>query len=154
MRLGTKGRYAVMALVDLAHRSENQPVALADIASQQGLSLQYLEQLFVKLRKAELVCSVRGSQGGYLLARPASDIRILEILVAAEESLKSTRCNRLHEKGCINGTRPCNTHNLWSGLEQVVQGYLQAITLADLTEQRVMPNGIVVNQTCARSGAA
>jgi Rrf2 family iron-sulfur cluster assembly transcriptional regulator len=137
MKLGTKGRYAVMALVDLAHRGDGQPVALVEIAEQQNLSLQYLEQLFGRLRKAGIVCSVRGSQGGYLLARPAGEIRILDIMKAAEESLKSTRCNRDHEKGCINGIRPCSTHNLWAGLEKVISDYFRSISLADITEQGV-----------------
>jgi Rrf2 family iron-sulfur cluster assembly transcriptional regulator len=147
MKLGTKGRYAVMALVDLAHQSATQPVALVDIAQRQSISLQYLEQLFVKLRKAGIVSSVRGKQGGYLLARPVVDIKILDILVAADEPLKSTRCNSTQEKACIEGKRQCNTHNLWSGLERVINDYFGSISLADIAEQRVMSNGNI--RSCA-----
>lgn len=150
MKLGTKGRYAVMALVDLAHRGSEEPVSLVDIAANQNLSVQYLEQLFVRLRKAGIVQSVRGAQGGYLLARSAEDIQILEILNAADESLKSTRCNRASEKGCIDGIRQCSTHNLWAGLEQVIHDYFRSITLADLTRQ---PVGFVMSSESDRSCA-
>lgn len=137
MKLGTKGRYAVMALVDLAHRGGGQPVSLVEIAEQQHLSLQYLEQLFLRLRKAGIVSSVRGAQGGYLLARPADEIRILEIMIAADEPLKSTRCHHASEKGCIAGVRQCSTHNLWAGLEKVIHDYFRSISLADITRQGV-----------------
>jgi Rrf2 family iron-sulfur cluster assembly transcriptional regulator len=145
MKLGTKGRYAVMALVDLSQMREGIPVALADVADRQGLSLQYLEQLFLKLRKAGMVLSVRGQRGGYLLAKPPQQIKISDILQASEETLKSTRCSLTQEKGCNGTFTKCATHNLWAGLETKIHEYLNSITLADVCEQRVLPNGHVLH---------
>ena len=157
MKLGTKGRYAVMALVDLAEWSQDCPVALTDIANRQQLPLMYLEQLFLKLRKSGLVTSVRGQLGGYLLAKPVEEIKIADIMLAADEPMKSTRCSRGSALGCQGTTHRCSTHNLWSGLEMRIQEYLNSITLADICEHRVMANGMICqgpilqepNQSCA-----
>lgn len=147
MKLGTKGRYAVMALVDLAQwGNDKNPVALADIASRQQLSLTYLEQLFLKLRKAGLVISVRGQFGGYLLSKLPSEIKIADVMLAADEELKSTRCSHTKQIGCQGRSHRCATHNLWSGLESRIYEYFNSITLADICEQRVMPNGVVCQQ--------
>jgi len=147
MKLGTKGRYAVMALVDLAKCNKDRPVVLADIANRQQLPLMYLEQLFLRLRKAQLVTSVRGQLGGYLLGKPTSDITIAEIMLAADESFKSTRCSHAEALSCQGNTPRCSTHNLWAGLEKRITDYLKSVTLADLCEQRVMPDGVVKHDT-------
>lgn len=137
MRLSTKGRYAVMAMVDLAHHSRGTPVALAEIAERQDISLSYLEQLFAKLRRQMLVRSVRGPGGGYLLAKPAAETRISEIIAAVDEPLRATRCTPGSPQGCsIKGAR-CMTHNLWEALSEQISLFLESVSLEDVCEQRV-----------------
>ena len=143
MKLGTKGRYAVIALIDLASESKGCPICLSDIAERQGLSVQYLEQLFVKLRRAGLVESVRGKQGGYHLARKPSEILIGDVFNAAEENYRSIRCTGHTGKGCQGHANKCLTHNLWAGLESHIAGYLNSVTLQDVCDQRVSPSGKV-----------
>lgn len=138
MRLSTKGRYAVMAMADLASHSGGKPVALADIADRQEISLSYLEQLFGKLRKGALVKSVRGPGGGYLLARPGSDIRISDIILAVDEPIQATRCTPGTPAGCHNNKGRCLTHDLWEELSNQIYLYLSSVTLDDVVERRVL----------------
>ena len=135
MQLSTKGRYAVMAMADIANQSLNvaaKPIALAEIAERQGISLSYLEQLFVKLRRAGLVESVRGPGGGYKLSRDPSEILIANIMGAVDEPIKMTRCvPEDNPLGCVSGKR-CLTHGLWSSLGQNIVSFLSDITLYDV----------------------
>ena len=133
MRLTTKGRYAVTAMLDLAIHQEHGPIALADIAHRQGISLSYLEQLFAKLRKRGLVTSVRGPGGGYNLARPPLEIYVAEVITAVDESVDTTRCGGAHN--CQNNG-PCLTHHLWHDLSDRIYDYLNHIDLQTLVDQR------------------
>ncbi len=136
MKLSTKGRYAVMAMADLAEASGGGPVTLADIASRQSISLSYLEQLFAKLRRAEVVSSVRGPGGGYRLGRAASEIRISDIISAVDEPLRATRCS--DAKGCLSDGRRCVTHDLWDELGRHIFLFLSSVSLEDVTERRLL----------------
>jgi len=138
VRLSTKGRYAVMAVADLAWNSNGSPVALADIAQRQEISLSYLEQLFGKLRKGGLVRSVRGPGGGYLLARDPAAMRIADIILAVDEPIQTTRCSPGSPSGCHNNSVRCLTHDLWEELGNQIYLYLSAITVADVVERRVL----------------
>jgi Rrf2 family iron-sulfur cluster assembly transcriptional regulator len=133
VRLTTKGRYAVTAVLDLAINEGRGPIALADIAERQGISLSYLEQLFAKLRKCGVVSSVRGPGGGYHLARKASTIHVAEVITAVDEHLDTTRCGG---EGNCKGGEPCLTHNLWMDLSERIHGYLTNISLQDLVDRR------------------
>lgn len=134
MILTTKSRYAVMAMVDLALSELDKPQSLPDIAARQELPLSYLEQLFPKLRKAELVKSIRGPGGGYILAHDMNEITILAIVEAVDESLKMTRCNGDVKEGCMIKSSRCLTHSLWKGLGKQISKYLASITLGSLTQ--------------------
>lgn len=136
MRLTTKGRYAVTAMLDLAIHQGKGPIALADIAHRQGISLSYLEQLFAKLRRSALVSSVRGPGGGYNLARPASDIHVAEVITAVDENVDTTRCGGA--ANCHNDG-PCLTHDLWMDLSQRIHDYLNHISLQQLVDRRHEP---------------
>ena len=136
MRLSTKGRYAVMALVDLAREGAAGPVTLAEIAARQAISLSYLEQLFARLRRKGLVQSARGPGGGYRLARPAGEIAVAEVVVAVDEPLKVTRCVA-GARGCMPGGERCLTHDLWEELGRQIHGYLAGVSLADVAAGRV-----------------
>ena len=138
MRLSTKGRYAVMAMVDLASFGGHKPVSLADIADRQEISLSYLEQLFGKLRKGGLVKSVRGPGGGYLLARTAADTRVSDIVMAVDEPLKATRCKAGSPAGCHSDKSRCLTHDLWEELGNQIYLYLSSVSLEDIVERRVL----------------
>ena len=138
MRLSTKGRYAVMALVDLAGHSNGRPVALADISGRQEISLSYLEQLFAKLRRAGLVKSVRGPGGGYLLARSAEDTRISDAIMAVDEPIRATRCKPNSGTGCHSDKSRCLTHDLWEELSHQIHLFLSSVSLADVCEKRVL----------------
>jgi Rrf2 family iron-sulfur cluster assembly transcriptional regulator len=143
MRLSTKGRYAVMAMADLAGHAPDQnntvkPVALADIAERQDISLSYLEQLFAKLRRGGLVTSVRGPGGGYRLSRPSADLRIADIIVAVDEPIAATRCKTGSAKGCTKTGARCVTHDLWEELGQQIHVFLSSVSLADVVEKRVL----------------
>ena len=138
MKLSTKGRYAVMAMADLASHSHGSPVALADIADRQEISLSYLEQLFGKLRKGGLVKSVRGPGGGYLLARPAPQTRISDIILAVDEPIQTTRCTPGSPAGCHNNKGRCLTHDLWEELGNQIYLYLSAVSLGDVVERRLL----------------
>ena len=132
MRLTTKGRFAVTAMVDLAMRGGKTPVTLAAISERQKISLSYLEQLFGKLRRKNIVESVRGPRGGYYLARPGSKISIAEIVIAVDEPLDSTKCGG--KGNCHGEQQPCITHDLWMGLNENILNYLQKITLQQLVD--------------------
>lgn len=132
MRLTTKGRYAVTAMLDLAFHSQIKPVTLTDIAARQTISLSYLEQLFARLRRAGMVKGVRGPGGGYKLCRKTSDISIAEIIAAVNEPLDSTKCGG--EANCQKD-QACLTHDLWMGLSEQIKSYLKSISLADLLER-------------------
>jgi Rrf2 family iron-sulfur cluster assembly transcriptional regulator len=138
MRLSTKGRYAVMAMVDLAQHNEGNPIALAEIAERQEISLSYLEQLFAKLRIAGLVRSVRGPGGGYLLGHAAQETRIADIILAVDEPIRATRCSPGAPVGCRGGKTRCLTHDLWEELGNQIHLYLSSVSLADVVEQRVL----------------
>lgn len=138
MKLSTKGRYAVMAMVDLAQHSNGSPVALADIANRQEISLSYLEQLFSKLRKGGLVRSVRGPGGGYLVARSVMDTRISDIILAVDEPIRATRCTPGSPSGCHSDKSRCLTHDLWEELGNQIHIYLSSVSLDDVIERRVL----------------
>lgn len=133
MRLTTKGRYAVTAMLDLAIHDHRDPVALADIARRQGISLSYLEQLFAQLRKRELVRSSRGPGGGYQLGRPASEIAVVDVIGAVDESVDATRCGGMEN---CQGEARCLTHDLWRDLSKQIHDFLGGIDLAQLVERR------------------
>lgn len=132
MRLTTKGRYAVTAMLDLAFHSQIKPVTLTDIAARQTISLSYLEQLFARLRRAGMVKGVRGPGGGYKLCRKTSEINVADIITAVDESIDSTKCGG--EANCQKD-QACLTHNLWIGLSEQIKDYLEGISLADLLEK-------------------
>jgi len=138
MKLSTKGRYAVMAMVDLAQYGRDDPITLADIAERQEISLSYLEQLFAKLRRGGLVRSVRGPGGGYLLAFPSDEIRISDIIHAVDEPIRATRCAPGSTIGCISRRSRCLTHDLWSELGHQIHLYLSSVTLDDVCRGRVL----------------
>ena len=131
MRLTTKGRFAVTAMVDLAIRGGRGPITLAAISERQKISLSYLEQLFGKLRKNNIVASVRGPGGGYCLARPANKINIVDIILAVDEPLDATNCGT--QGNCQDG-KPCLTHDLWFGLNQKIHEYLAGVNLQQLVD--------------------
>ncbi|MGC2855802.1 Rrf2 family transcriptional regulator [Novispirillum sp. DQ9] len=138
MRLSTKGRYAVMAMADLASNSSGKPVALADIAERQEISLSYLEQLFGRLRKGGLVKSVRGPGGGYLLSRVPGEMRISDIILAVDEPIQTTRCTPGSPAGCHNNKGRCLTHDLWEELGNQIYLYLSAVTLEMVINRQVL----------------
>ncbi len=136
MILSTRGRYAVMAMVDLATQAHARPVCLAEISERQEIPLAYLEQIFGKLRKSGLVKSVRGPGGGYQLQRPSSEIWISDVIQAAEEAIKMTRCSS-GPSGCMTPKTRCLTHDLWEGLGNQIYQYLRSVSLEDVCERRL-----------------
>ncbi len=154
MKLSTKGRYAVMAMVDLASTSKGQPVALADIAARQEISLSYLEQLFSKLRKGGVVKSVRGPGGGYLLAHPMEETRISDIILAVDEPIRATRCAPGSASGCVTNRSRCLTHDLWEELGNQIHLYLSSVSLADVCNKRVLgTSGVIAHHAHETPGA-
>lgn len=137
MRLSTKGRYAVMAMADLARNGRERAVSLAEIAARQEISLSYLEQLFARLRKSGLVKSVRGPGGGYRLAKAAHETVVAEIVLAVDEPIRATRCSgQGTPRGCMMGGERCITHNLWEDLGAEIHAYLAAVSLEDVILNR------------------
>ncbi len=132
MKLTTRGRYAVTAMLDLALHGQKQPISLADISGRQEISLSYLEQLFAKLRRGKLVTSVRGPGGGYRLARSLETIFVAEIIDAVDESVDATNC---HGKGNCHHGEVCLTHHLWQDLSEQIHEFLNGISLSDLVER-------------------
>ena len=137
MRLSTKGRYAVMAMADLARRQDGRSVALAEIATRQEISLSYLEQLFARLRKRGLVTSARGPGGGYRLTRTAGETNIADIVLAVDEPLRATRCAGHAGKGCMTKGERCLTHDLWEEMGDRIHDYLASVSLADVVAGRL-----------------
>ena len=138
MQLSTKGRYAVMAMTDLAKQTDEKAVSLADIAARQEISLSYLEQLFARLRRGGLVKSVRGPGGGYRLAKPAHETSVADIVLAVNEPLRATRCaGQGSPKGCMLGGERCLTHNLWEQMGQQIHNYLAGVSLDDVVSGRL-----------------
>jgi len=135
VKLTTKGRYAVTAMLDLALHFGNGPITLSDIAQRQGISLSYLEQLFSRLRKKSLVSSVRGPGGGYSLGREAAEIYVGEVITAVDENVDTTRCHGAHN--CQNNGR-CLTHDLWTDLSNQIYSYLNKISLQDLMDRQAV----------------
>ena len=138
MQLSTRGRYAVMAMTELAGREGARAVPLADIAERQQISRAYLEQLFARLRRRGLVLSVRGPGGGYRLARPAGELSVADVVIAVDEPLRAIRCSG-SGAGCMKGGARCLTHDLWAETGRQIHDYLAAVSLADVLAGRLHP---------------
>jgi Rrf2 family iron-sulfur cluster assembly transcriptional regulator len=145
MMLTTKGRYAVMAMVDIAHCGGSHPVNLEKISERQDIAVNYLEQIFVKLRKNGLVLSIKGPGGGYKLNDLAERITIADIIKAVNEPMEMTRCNKQHQAGCIQKKTRCLTHDLWDGLTRRIDNYLSEITIADVCNNSRVPKMNISN---------
>ena len=135
MKLTTKGRYAVMAMADLAMFKDKGPVSLADISIRQNISLAYLEQIFIKLKQVDLVKSVRGAKGGYVLNTSPEEIKISNIISAVDEEIKTLNCKKESKKGCNNKSSKCITHNLWDQLDQHINSFFEKVKLQDLVKK-------------------
>ena len=135
MKLTTKGRYAVMAMADLALFKDNGPTSLTDISLRQNISLHYLEQIFIKLKNKNLVKSTRGAKGGYVLDKSAHDIKISNIISAVDEEVKMLNCKKESKKGCNNKSTKCITHNLWDQLDQHINNFFEKVKLQDLIKK-------------------
>ena len=144
MKLSTKGRYSVMAMVDLARYGKGKPMSLAEIAERQEISLSYLEQLFRNLRRGGLVKSVRGPGGGYLLSRAGREIRVADIILAVDETIRVTRCTPGSPEGCRANKSRCITHDLWEELGSQIHRYLNSVTIEDVCQGRVFAIPAVV----------
>ena len=136
MKLTSKGRYAVMALVDLARFDNINPVSLRDISLRQGISLDYLEQIFSKLKKNNIVKSIRGTQGGYILSKNPNDIKLTNIFYAVDERVKTVQCKKDSKKGCTGKTTKCITHDLWDELENHINSFFENKSLDDLINNK------------------
>ena len=132
MKLTTKGRYAVMAMADLASFANDKPISLKEISLRQNISQSYLEQLFIKLKNQGLVKSVRGSNGGYKLVKPASEIKISNIIFAVDETIRTLNCKKDSKKGCNHKSVKCITHNLWDDLENHINSFFEKKKLDEL----------------------
>ena len=137
MKLTTKGRYAVMAMADLASNINRGPISLTEISLRQNISLAYLEQIFIKLKNNKLVQSSRGVKGGYILEKPASEIKLSNIINAVDEKVKTLNCKKQSKRGCNNKSTKCITHNLWDQLDQHINGFFEKVKLQDLTKQNL-----------------
>ena len=137
MKLTSKGRYAVMAMADLASNQNSKPVSLIDISLRQNISLSYLEQLFSKLKSEKLVKSARGSYGGYMLEKNPKDIKISYIISAVDEEVKTLNCKKDSKKGCNGKNTKCITHNLWDDLEKHINNFFDKVNLDDLVEKKI-----------------
>ena len=136
MRLNTKSRYAVMALADMASFNKSKPISLRDISLRQSISLQYLEQIFLKLKKHNIVKSVRGSNGGYVLSKNSNNIKLSEIFLALNENVKTIGCDKNSKKGCNGRSTKCITHNLWDDLEKHINVFFESKSLNDFLEPK------------------
>ena len=135
MKLTTKGRYAVMAMADLALFKDRGPVSLTEISLRQNISLAYLEQIFIKLKDNNLVKSTRGAKGGYILEKSANEIKISNIISAVNEEVKTLNCKKESKKGCNSKTTKCITHNLWDQLDQHINNFFEKVKLQDLVKK-------------------
>ncbi len=140
MKLTTKGRYAVMAMADLALFKDNGPTSLTDISLRQNISLAYLEQIFIKLKNNNLVKSVRGAKGGYELEIPPEEIKISNIISAVDERVKTLNCKKESKKGCNHKSTKCITHNLWDELDQHINNFFERVKLQDLVKNNQILN--------------
>jgi Rrf2 family transcriptional regulator, iron-sulfur cluster assembly transcription factor len=140
MKLTTKGRYAVMAMADLALFRNNGPTSLTDISLRQNISLAYLEQIFIKLKNNNLVQSVRGAKGGYILGISPEEIKISNIISAVDEEVKMLNCKKESKKGCNNKSTKCITHNLWDQLDQHINKFFEQVKLNDLIKKNQILN--------------
>jgi len=141
MKLTSKGRYAVMAMADLAKNYVvKEPTSLTEISLRQGISIDYLEQLFLKLRKNNLVLSARGPLGGYVLSKPPGEIKLLSIISAVDEKIKTVKCKKESKKGCNGKSIKCITHNLWDDLEMHINKFFEDNTLNDILFKEVRNN--------------
>ena len=132
MKLSSKGRYAVMAMADLAKNNDKTPISLSEISLRQGISLSFLEQLFLRLKKNNLVLSSRGSRGGYVLSKRPEDIKLSNIINAVDEKIKTVKCKKESKKGCNGKSVKCITHNLWDDLETHINSFFEKNTLRDI----------------------
>jgi|TARA_B110000116_G_C16766779_1_gene551251 Rrf2 family iron-sulfur cluster assembly transcriptional regulator len=132
MKLTSKGRYAVMAMADLAKINTKEPTSLTEISLRQGISISFLEQIFVKLKKNNLVCSSRGPTGGYLLSKSPEEIKLSSIIKAVDEKVKTVGCKKESKKGCTGKSIKCITHNLWDDLENHINSFFEKNTLKDI----------------------
>ena len=146
MKLTSKGRYAVMAMADLAKNNVKEPTSLTEISLRQGISIDYLEQLFLKLRKNNLVQSARGPSGGYVLSRPPEEIKLLSIISAVDEKIKTVKCRKESKRGCNGKSIKCITHNLWDDLEIHINKFFEDNTLNDILFKEVRNNSKELNQ--------
>jgi len=137
MKLTNKERYAVMAMADLASNENSGPISLSQISLRQNISLAYLEQIFIKLKNKKLVKSVRGAAGGYTLEKPASEIKLSNIIFAVDEEVKTLNCKKQSKRGCNNRSTKCITHNLWDALDQHINGFFEKVKLQDLVKQNI-----------------
>ena len=133
MKLTTRGRYAVMAMADLALFKDKGPISLTDISLRQNISIAYLEQIFIKLKNKNLVKSIRGAKGGYVLESQPEEIKISNIIAAVDEEVRMLNCKKESKKGCNNKSSKCITHNLWDELDQHINGFFERVKLQDLT---------------------
>ena len=140
MKLTSKGRYAVMAMADLAKNNVKEPISLTEISLRQGISISYLEQLFLKLRKNNLVQSVRGPSGGYRLTKSPKEIKLLSIINAVDEKIKTLKCRKESKRGCNHKSIKCITHNLWDDLEVHINKFFEDNTLNDVFFREVKNN--------------
>ena len=134
MKLTNKGRYAVMAMADLASNTKDGPISLAEISTRQNVSLAYLEQIFLKLKSNKLVRSSRGASGGYTLEKPATEIKLSNIIYAVDEEIKTLNCKKNSRRGCNNKSIKCITHNLWDQLDQHINGFFEKVKLQDIAK--------------------
>ena len=132
MKLSSKGRYAVMAMADLAKNNAKKPINLTEISLRQGISLSFLEQLFLKLKKNNLVLSSRGPNGGYILSKDPDEIKLSSIISAVDEKIKTVKCKRESKKGCNGKSVKCITHDLWEDLETHIHNFFEKNTLRDI----------------------
>jgi len=146
MKLTSKGRYAVMAMADLAKNNIKEPISLAEISLRQGISISYLEQLFLKLRKNNLVQSARGPSGGYVLTKPPEEIKLLSIINAVDEKIKTLKCIKESKRGCNHKSIKCITHNLWDELEIYINKFFADNTLKDILFKEVRNNSEELKQ--------
>ena len=142
MRLNSKSRYAVMALADMASFNKSKPISLRDISLRQSISLQYLEQIFLKLKKHNIVKSVRGSNGGYVLSKDSCNIKLSEIFLALNENVKTIGCDKNSKKGCNGRSTKCITHNLWDELDLHINAFFENKKLEDLIRNKNERKGI------------
>ena len=140
MKLTSKGRYAVMAMADLAKYNIKKPISLAEISLRQGISMAYLEQLFIKLRKNNLVQSARGPSGGYVLTKSPEEIKLSSIISAVDEKIITIKCKKESKRGCNGKSVKCITHNLWDDLENHINKFFEDNTLKDILHREVKNN--------------